>query len=82
MDRDTYPRKWGLGPRASMKKKLGGDSMVMGLAAATEPANTEAVAAEERRKEEKHKDGENGEGQKRKLEAIDGSPGRQMLLRK
>ncbi|KAL9261889.1 H/ACA ribonucleoprotein complex subunit 4-like protein [Drosera capensis] len=22
MDRDTYPRKWGLGPRASMKKKL------------------------------------------------------------
>ncbi|KAL9663391.1 hypothetical protein QQ045_018777 [Rhodiola kirilowii] len=25
MDRDTYPRKWGLGPRASMKKKLVGD---------------------------------------------------------
>lgn len=22
MDRDTYPRKWGLGPRASMKKRL------------------------------------------------------------
>ncbi|KAK6127370.1 hypothetical protein DH2020_038881 [Rehmannia glutinosa] len=22
IDRDTYPRKWGLGPRASMKKKL------------------------------------------------------------
>ncbi|KAJ0980034.1 hypothetical protein J5N97_015508 [Dioscorea zingiberensis] len=22
MDRDTYPRKWGLGPRASMKKKM------------------------------------------------------------
>ncbi|KAK9122679.1 hypothetical protein Sjap_012281 [Stephania japonica] len=22
MDRDTYPRKWGLGPRASLKKKL------------------------------------------------------------
>ncbi|KAI4365118.1 hypothetical protein MLD38_021136 [Melastoma candidum] len=22
MDRDTYPRKWGLGPMASMKKKL------------------------------------------------------------
>ena len=22
MDRDTYPRKWGLGPRAAMKKKL------------------------------------------------------------
>ncbi|KAF9679580.1 hypothetical protein SADUNF_Sadunf06G0029600 [Salix dunnii] len=22
MDRDTYPRKWGLGPRASIKKKL------------------------------------------------------------
>lgn len=22
MERDTYPRKWGLGPRASMKKKL------------------------------------------------------------
>lgn len=25
MDRDTYPRKWGLGPRASMKKKLIGE---------------------------------------------------------
>lgn len=22
MDRNTYPRNWGLGPRASMKKKL------------------------------------------------------------
>lgn len=104
MDRDTYPRKWGLGPRASMKKKLitegkldkhgkpnentpsewmrnvvlpsGGDSMVAGLAAATEPANTEAVAVEgEKKKKKKHKDGENGEeGRKRKLEAIDGSP--------
>lgn len=69
MDRDTYPRKWGLGPRASMKKKLiaegklnkhgkpnektpqewlrntvlptGGDAMVAGLAAATEPLMAE-----------------------------------------
>ncbi|KAL7247523.1 hypothetical protein ACSBR2_002439 [Camellia fascicularis] len=104
MDRDTYPRKWGLGPRASMKKKLitaekldkhgkpnentpsewmrnvvlpvGGDSMVAGVAAATEPANTEAVVVEgEKKKKKKHKDRKDGEeGPKRKLEAIDGSP--------
>ncbi|GMY14559.1 H/ACA ribonucleoprotein complex subunit 4 [Fagus crenata] len=86
MDRDIYPRKWGLGPRASMKKKLiaegkldkhgkpndntpsewarnlilptGGDSMVAGLAVATEPAV----------KKEKNKDGEDGEGRKRKFD--------------
>ncbi|GMP49397.1 hypothetical protein CsSME_00016391 [Camellia sinensis var. sinensis] len=104
MDRDTYPRKWGLGPRASMKKKLitaekldkhgkpnentpsewmrnvvlpvGGDSMVAGVAAATEPANTEAVVVEgEKKKKKKHKDPKDGEeGRKRKLEAIDGNP--------
>ncbi|XP_078447165.1 NAP57 homolog [Wolffia australiana] len=28
MDRDTYPRKWGLGPRASMKKKLVADGLL------------------------------------------------------
>ncbi|KAG9439437.1 hypothetical protein H6P81_019602 [Aristolochia fimbriata] len=28
MDRDTYPRKWGLGPRASMKKKLIAEGML------------------------------------------------------
>uniref|UniRef100_A0A6N2M5I8 Uncharacterized protein n=1 Tax=Salix viminalis TaxID=40686 RepID=A0A6N2M5I8_SALVM len=28
MDRDTYPRKWGLGPRASIKKKLISDGML------------------------------------------------------
>ncbi|GAV78729.1 PUA domain-containing protein/TruB_N domain-containing protein/DKCLD domain-containing protein [Cephalotus follicularis] len=28
MDRDTYPRKWGLGPRASMKKKLISEGML------------------------------------------------------
>uniref|UniRef100_A0A2N9GFW6 Uncharacterized protein n=1 Tax=Fagus sylvatica TaxID=28930 RepID=A0A2N9GFW6_FAGSY len=86
MDRDMYPRKWGLGPRASMKKKLiaegkldkhgkpndntpkewarnlilptGGDSMVAGLAAATEQVV----------KKEKNKDGEDGEGRKRKFD--------------
>jgi|UniRef100_A0A2N9IQE6 H/ACA ribonucleoprotein complex subunit 4 len=86
MDRDIYPRKWGLGPRASMKKKLiaegkldkhgkpndntpnewarnlilptGGDSMVAGLAVATEPVV----------KKEKNKDGEDGEGRKRKFD--------------
>ena len=97
MDRDIYPRKWGLGPRASMKKKLiaegkldklgkpidntpqewvrnlvlpaGGDSVVAGLAATTEPALVEKV------KKEKitSKDDENGEGRKRKLdESTDG----------
>lgn len=28
MDRDTYPRKWGLGPRASMKKKMVADGLL------------------------------------------------------
>lgn len=28
MDRDTYPRKWGLGPRASMKKKMIAEGML------------------------------------------------------
>ncbi|KAB5519368.1 hypothetical protein DKX38_023687 [Salix brachista] len=92
MDRDTYPRKWGLGPKASIKKKLisegkldkhgkpnentpnewtrnlvlpaGGDSMVAGLAAA---------AAEPVVKNGK-KDGEDGEGLKRKLDESSDSP--------
>ncbi|KAJ4971983.1 hypothetical protein NE237_005082 [Protea cynaroides] len=105
MDRDTYPRKWGLGPRASMKKKLvaegkldkhgkpnestpsewmrnvvlptGGDSMIASLAAAAaEPAlekvETETVL-EEKKKKKKHKDVEDDEGHKRKLED-NGSP--------
>ncbi|KAM3688889.1 hypothetical protein ACJW31_09G004800 [Castanea mollissima] len=96
MDRDIYPRKWGLGPRASMKKLIaegkldkhgkptgntpqewvrnlvlpaGGDSVVAGLAAATEPALVDKV------KKEKitSKDEENGEGRKHKLdESTDG----------
>jgi H/ACA ribonucleoprotein complex subunit 4 len=81
MDRDTYPRKWGLGPRASMKKKLiasgkldkhgkpnestpqewmrnvvlptGGDSVIAGMAAATEDVKQE-VADGEGRKRKKH----------------------------
>ncbi|KAG5252744.1 H/ACA ribonucleoprotein complex [Salix suchowensis] len=68
MDRDTYPRKWGLGPKASMKKKnlvlpAGGDSMVAGLAAAAEPAVKNGK-----------KDGEDGEGLKRKLDESSDSP--------
>nr|XP_023887117.1 H/ACA ribonucleoprotein complex subunit 4-like [Quercus suber]POE67769.1 h/aca ribonucleoprotein complex subunit 4 [Quercus suber] len=97
MDRDIYPRKWGLGPRASMKKKLiaegkldkhgkpidntprewarnlvlpaGGDSVVAGLAATTEPALVE----KEKKEKITSKDDENGEGRKRKLyEGTDG----------
>jgi H/ACA ribonucleoprotein complex subunit 4 len=88
MDRDTYPRKWGLGPRASMKKKLiasgkldkhgkpnestpqewmrnvvlptGGDSVIAGMAAATEDVKKEAVA--------------DGEGRKRKKDESSDSP--------
>ncbi|XP_059626624.1 H/ACA ribonucleoprotein complex subunit 4 [Cornus florida] len=100
MDRDTYPRKWGLGPRASMKKKLiaegkldkhgkptektpsewsrnvalptGGDSVVAGLAAVTEPV---LVQVEEVEKKKKKKDKENGEeGRKRKLDEVGGGP--------
>ncbi|RWR94112.1 H/ACA ribonucleoprotein complex subunit 4 [Cinnamomum micranthum f. kanehirae] len=106
MDRDTYPRKWGLGPRASMKKKMvveglldkhgkpnektpaewlrnvplppGADSMIAGLAAATEPVvgkgETGVEDKVEKKKKKKHKDGEDGDGRKRKLEEIDGSP--------
>ncbi|XP_045804381.1 H/ACA ribonucleoprotein complex subunit 4-like [Trifolium pratense] len=87
MDRDTYPRKWGLGPRASMKKKLiasgkldkhgkpnestpqewlrnvvlpaGGDSVIAGMAAATEDSKKEVADVDVK------KDGD-GEGRKRK----------------
>ncbi|XP_014518907.1 H/ACA ribonucleoprotein complex subunit 4 [Vigna radiata var. radiata] len=90
MDRDTYPRKWGLGPRASMKKKLisegkldkhgkpnektpqewlrnlvlptGGDSVIAGMAAASEPVD-----------EKVKKDGD-GEGRKRKKHESTDSP--------
>ncbi|KAL0383580.1 UNVERIFIED_CONTAM: H/ACA ribonucleoprotein complex subunit [Sesamum calycinum] len=110
MDRDTYPRKWGLGPRASMKKKLiaegkldkhgkpnentpaewsrnvvlptGGDSVVASLAAAAEPQPSSgghvegAVVEVDKKKKKKHKDKEDDgeEGRKRKLDAFDGSP--------
>ncbi|GMG99051.1 hypothetical protein Nepgr_000891 [Nepenthes gracilis] len=104
MDRDTYPRKWGLGPRASMKKKLiaegkldkhgkinentpaewlrnvtlpaGGDSMVASLAASAEPVRTEekVVGEEERKRKKKDKGERDGEGHKRKLEAVDVTP--------
>lgn len=98
MDRDMYPRKWGLGPRASMKKKLiaegkldkhgkpnpntpqewarnlvlptGGDSVVAGLAAASEPAVVQKV----KKGKNKGKDDEDGEGRKRKLEESTESP--------
>ncbi|KAF3959605.1 hypothetical protein CMV_015601 [Castanea mollissima] len=80
MDRDIYPRKWGLGPRASMKKLIaegkldkhgkptgntpqewvrnlvlpaGGDSVVAGLAAATEPALVDKLKVAEVQEVEK-----------------------------
>ncbi|PON95575.1 tRNA pseudouridine synthase B family [Trema orientale] len=106
MDRDTYPRKWGLGPRASMKKKLiaegkldkhgkpngntpqewarnlvlptGGDSVVAGIAAASEPAAVEKptavveeVIGEEKKKKKKNKGDEDGDGRKRKLDEVE-----------
>ncbi|XP_062108122.1 H/ACA ribonucleoprotein complex subunit 4-like [Humulus lupulus] len=108
MDRDTYPRKWGLGPRASMKKKLiadgkldkhgkpndntppewarnlvlptGGDSMVAGFAAASEPtivekqsSVVEEVTGEEKEKKKKNKNkcNEDEGGLKRKLDAVE-----------
>ncbi|GMP49402.1 hypothetical protein CsSME_00016394 [Camellia sinensis var. sinensis] len=89
MDRDMYPRKWGLGPRASMKKKLITEGKLDKRGKPNENTPSEwmrnvvlpsggdsMVAAEgEKKKKKKHKDGENGkEGRKRKLEAIDGSP--------
>ncbi|PNY14584.1 H/ACA ribonucleoprotein complex subunit 4-like protein [Trifolium pratense] len=95
MDRDTYPRKWGLGPRASMKKKLiasgkldkhgkpnestpqewlrnvvlpaGGDSVIAGMAAATEDAKKEVADVDVK------KDGD-GEGRKRKKHESADSP--------
>ncbi|KAK4412987.1 H/ACA ribonucleoprotein complex subunit [Sesamum alatum] len=118
MDRDTYPRKWGLGPRASMKKKLiaegkldkhgkpnentpaewsrnvvlptGGDSVVASLAAAAEPqpsigGNVESAVVEvEKKKKKKNKDKEDDgeEGRKRKLDAVDGSPAPDAVVKK
>ncbi|CAJ2660060.1 unnamed protein product [Trifolium pratense] len=95
MDRDTYPRKWGLGPRASMKKKLiasgkldkhgkpnestpqewlrnvvlpaGGDSVIAGMAAATEDVKKEVADVDVK------KDGD-GEGRKRKKHESADSP--------
>ncbi|KAK3431545.1 hypothetical protein EUGRSUZ_E03348 [Eucalyptus grandis] len=113
MDRDTYPRKWGLGPRASMKKKLigegkldkhgkpnektpqewlrnvvlppGGDSMVAGLAAASdEPAKPEkeisvigegsVLEKKEKKRKSKDEDGEVDDGKpakKAKVEEVE-----------
>ncbi|KAI3850124.1 hypothetical protein MKW92_036043 [Papaver armeniacum] len=99
MDRDTYPRKWGLGPKASMKKKLiaegkldkhgkpnektpaewnrnvvlptGGDAMVAGQAALSDPVKEDIAVVEEKKKE---KDGEEGEDRKRKLDETTDSP--------
>ncbi|KAF7845484.1 H/ACA ribonucleoprotein complex subunit 4 [Senna tora] len=89
MDRDTYPRKWGLGPVASRKKKMisqglldkhgkpnektpqewlrnmvlptGGDAVIAGLAASSEPDAVKETDVEK-------------ENTKRKLEEINGSP--------
>eukprot|EP00262_Sarcandra_glabra_P009740 TRINITY_DN2428_c2_g2_i1.p1 TRINITY_DN2428_c2_g2~~TRINITY_DN2428_c2_g2_i1.p1 ORF type:complete len:667 (+),score=156.32 TRINITY_DN2428_c2_g2_i1:123-2003(+) len=105
MDRDTYPRKWGLGPRASMKKKMvsqglldkhgkpnektpaewlrnvtlstGGDSVVASLAAAVDTTLMKTEVAEEKeekKKKKKHKDGEDGDGRKRKYEESGDGP--------
>ncbi|XP_022842223.1 H/ACA ribonucleoprotein complex subunit 4-like [Olea europaea var. sylvestris] len=120
MDRDTYPRKWGLGPKASMKKKLiaegkldkrgkpiettpaewlrnvvlptGGDSTVAGHAAAAEPqpATDEVkvdsavieVEKKEKKKKKKHKEIDGDEGQKRKLDEVDGSPAPDAVVKK
>ncbi|KAH6819396.1 NAP57-like protein [Perilla frutescens var. frutescens] len=123
MDRDTYPRKWGLGPRASMKKKLiaegkldkhgkptektpvewsrnvvllaGGDSAIASLAAAVEPQpakaeNVEGATALEggeekkKKKKKKHEVGEDDceKGHKRKVDAVDGSPTAECVVKK
>ncbi|GFY92263.1 homologue of NAP57 [Actinidia rufa] len=81
MDRDTYPRKWGLGPRASMKKKLISEGKLdkHGKPNGSTPAewmrNVVTVMEGEKKKKKQHKDSEDGEeGRKRKLEEIDGSP--------
>ncbi|KAF7803762.1 H/ACA ribonucleoprotein complex subunit 4 [Senna tora] len=97
MDRDLYPRKWGLGPRASMKKKMiaegkldkhgkpnentpqewlrnlvlptGGDSIVAGMAASSEPdAGKESAVVEKEKIESKD------EGRKRKIAENSDSP--------
>lgn len=43
MERDTYPRRWGLGPTASKKKRLA----IEGEAAKSTAPNGTALAAEE-----------------------------------
>ncbi|KAG5524277.1 hypothetical protein RHGRI_031073 [Rhododendron griersonianum] len=80
MDRDTYPRKWGLGPRASMKKKLISEGKLDKHGKPTEstpaewsrnlialPTGGDSVVASLAA-------GNGEEGRKRKVEEVDGSP--------
>ena len=48
MERDTYPRRWGLGPTASKKKRLALEEKAAGGKAGAKPsaANGEAAPAE------------------------------------
>ncbi|KAL2342073.1 hypothetical protein Fmac_010013 [Flemingia macrophylla] len=89
MDRDTYPRKWGLGPRASMKKKLISEGKLDKHGKPNEktpqewmrnlvlPAGTDSVfagmAAAPETEAEKAKEGD-GEGKKRKKHESEDSP--------
>lgn len=90
MDRDTYPRKWGLGPRASMKKKLiaegkldkhgkpTADTPKEWLRNVVLPAGGDSViagmAAGLVGEKEEVKKDEDGEGRKRKKDQIGDSP--------
>lgn len=46
MERDTYPRRWGLGPTASKKKRLALEEKAAGKGAAKPAVNGEAAPAE------------------------------------
>ncbi|KAG6411033.1 hypothetical protein SASPL_129107 [Salvia splendens] len=89
MDRDTYPRKWGLGPKASMKKKLIAEGKldkhgkVIGDAAPSEwsrnvtlPAGGDSVVAGEAATLAKAEEGAvlDEKKSKRKVDAVGGSP--------
>ncbi|KAB5551736.1 hypothetical protein DKX38_009047 [Salix brachista] len=96
MDRDTYPRKWGLGPRASIKKKLISDGMLDKHGKPNEktphewmrnlvlpPGGDSMVAGIAAGAEPVVKEiGEDGEGRKRKLNESTDSPAAQVPAKK
>ncbi|KAJ8760058.1 hypothetical protein K2173_010914 [Erythroxylum novogranatense] len=85
MDRDTYLRKWGLGPKASMKKKLIAEGKLDKHGKPNENTPKEWVRNVETAEAEKKKksgDIEDEEGRKRRADETAASPASQVPMKK